>query len=166
MKSFFCFLLLHLAHTLFIQQCVSYLRKEKLGVASFIMLDKMEHLIPDMNAPFNSPEGVPRLFDLVTPSHPRCLPAFYFALRWEEQTITIYGCFVLFCVVYLCIVWSNFVIPPQEHSSVRKFGSGNPDRIWSNSSSSGDSSRASHRYLRYHVWGRLLTSEQQNEHLL
>ena len=65
----------------FIQQCVSYLRKEKLGVASFIMLDKMEHLIPDMNAPFNSPEGVPRLFDLVTPSHPRCLPAFYFALR-------------------------------------------------------------------------------------
>ncbi len=101
-------------------QCVDFLRKQDVGVATFIGLDKMErwrreahgkittygtkspnllifiltiidsilHLVADICCKndllffcFFSPEGVPRLFDLVKAKEEKFLTAFYFALR-------------------------------------------------------------------------------------
>ncbi|CAN6666108.1 structural maintenance of chromosomes protein 4 [Trichomonascus vanleenenianus] len=56
------------------QQCVEYLRKNNLGRAKFILLDRL----PKRNlARIDTPENVPRLFDLITPKHEKFLPAFY-----------------------------------------------------------------------------------------
>uniref|UniRef100_A0A0N5AHP7 Structural maintenance of chromosomes protein n=1 Tax=Syphacia muris TaxID=451379 RepID=A0A0N5AHP7_9BILA len=63
------------------QQCVNFLKKERLGLATFIALDKQEHLKKYMQKPESTPEQVPRLFDLITVTDPKVLPAFYYALR-------------------------------------------------------------------------------------
>lgn len=62
------------------QFCCDLLRKTGAGVATFIMLDKQQHLIDRMN---KNTGGFPadRLFDLVKPKDAKYLPAFYFALR-------------------------------------------------------------------------------------
>jgi structural maintenance of chromosome 4 len=62
------------------QAAVQYLKQHDLGVASFILLDKLEDFTSRMK-PLQTPEGVPRLFDLVRPKHADLSRAFYFALR-------------------------------------------------------------------------------------
>ncbi|KAL6304841.1 RecF/RecN/SMC [Sparassis latifolia] len=56
------------------QACIEYLRKQNVGRASFIVLEKLSgnglNKIP-------TPENVPRLFDLITPKDPRFAPAFF-----------------------------------------------------------------------------------------
>jgi structural maintenance of chromosome 4 len=62
------------------EKCVEYLKKHNLGRATFIMLDKLGYLESNM-APIDTPEGAPRLFDLIKPKNKRFLPAFYLNLR-------------------------------------------------------------------------------------
>lgn len=56
------------------QQCIEYLRKNNLGRANFILLDKLAQR--DLS-PVQTPENVPRLFDLIKPKDSRFAPAFY-----------------------------------------------------------------------------------------
>lgn len=63
------------------QHCVEYLKKHDVGFANFIALEKMERWIPYTQNKINTPENVPRLFDLVSVKDTSLLPAFYFALR-------------------------------------------------------------------------------------
>ena len=60
------------------QQCIDYLRKNNLGRANFILLDRLAKR--DM-APMDTPENVPRLFDLVKPKKDIFQPAFYSVLQ-------------------------------------------------------------------------------------
>lgn len=60
------------------QQCIDYLRKNNLGRANFICLDKLPNR--DMS-PIETPENCSRLFDLVKSKHDRFLPAFYSVLQ-------------------------------------------------------------------------------------
>lgn len=62
------------------QQCIEHLRKHRLGRANFILLNSLE-IKPALMQPIKTPEGVPRLFDLVRPKHERFAPAFYHQLR-------------------------------------------------------------------------------------
>lgn len=60
------------------QQCIDYLRKNNLGRAKFICLDKL----PQSNhRPIDTPENAPRLFDLVKPKNPIFQAAFYSVLN-------------------------------------------------------------------------------------
>ncbi|CAI5494544.1 unnamed protein product [Closterium sp. Naga37s-1] len=63
------------------QACTALLRERQLGVQTFLALDKQQHLVRDMSEKLSTPEGVPRLFDLVQVQDARLLPAFWFALR-------------------------------------------------------------------------------------
>lgn len=56
------------------QACIEHLRKGNIGRASIIVLEKLPPR--DLN-PIQTPEGVPRLFDLIKPKDPRFAPAFY-----------------------------------------------------------------------------------------
>ena len=56
------------------QQCIEYLRKNNLGRANFILLDRLAKR--DMS-PIYTPEDVPRLFDLVKPRNEKIKPAFF-----------------------------------------------------------------------------------------
>jgi structural maintenance of chromosome 4 len=60
------------------QKCVEFLRKNGLGRASFIILDKMRHA---ELRPSYLPAGATRLFDLVKVKAELFLSAFYFALN-------------------------------------------------------------------------------------
>lgn len=60
------------------QQCIEFLKKQNLGRANFICLDKIARR--DM-APIATPDNAPRLFDLIKPKDKRFLPAFYQALN-------------------------------------------------------------------------------------
>jgi structural maintenance of chromosome 4 len=60
------------------QQCIDYLRKNNLGRANFILLDRLPKR--DMSSIY-TPESVPRLFDLVKPKDPKFAPAFYSVLQ-------------------------------------------------------------------------------------
>lgn len=60
------------------QQCIEYLRKNNVGRANFIVLDRLPER--DLNL-ISTPEGAPRLFDLVKPKHPRFAAAFYSVLN-------------------------------------------------------------------------------------
>ena len=60
------------------QQCVEYLRKNSLGRANFILLNQLAQR--DLS-PIETPENVPRLFDLVKSKHERFRPAFYSVLQ-------------------------------------------------------------------------------------
>lgn len=57
------------------QSCIEYLRKQNVGRASFMVLEKL----PSTNSieKITTPENVPRLFDLIKPKEPRFAPAFY-----------------------------------------------------------------------------------------
>ncbi|KAF2481830.1 RecF/RecN/SMC N terminal domain-containing protein [Neohortaea acidophila] len=59
-------------------QCVEYLRKNNLGRANFMLLNQLAQR--DLS-PKDTPEGVPRLFDLVKAKHDRFRPAFYSVLQ-------------------------------------------------------------------------------------
>jgi len=56
------------------QQCIEYLRKNNLGRANFILLDRLAK--KDLS-PITTPENVPRLFDLIKPKNDLFRPAFY-----------------------------------------------------------------------------------------
>lgn len=56
------------------QQCVEYLRKNNLGRANFILLNRLPKR--DLS-PIETPENVPRLFDLVKPQDAKFAPAFF-----------------------------------------------------------------------------------------
>jgi structural maintenance of chromosome 4 len=60
------------------QQCIEYLRKSNLGRAHFILLDRLPHR--DLS-PIQTPENVPRLFDLVKSRDERFRPAFYSVMQ-------------------------------------------------------------------------------------
>lgn len=56
------------------QACIEHLRKGNVGRASFMVLEKLP--VRDLGR-IETPEGVPRLFDLIKPKDPRFAPAFY-----------------------------------------------------------------------------------------
>ncbi|KND02295.1 uncharacterized protein SPPG_02770 [Spizellomyces punctatus DAOM BR117] len=60
------------------QQCIEFLRKQSLGRATFICLDKLKQ---GNREPIDTPERVPRLFDLIKPKHPKYAQAFYQVLQ-------------------------------------------------------------------------------------
>lgn len=60
------------------QQCIEHLRKNNLGYARFILLNKLRNF--NLN-PIHTPNNVPRLFDLVKPKDPKFAPAFYSVLQ-------------------------------------------------------------------------------------
>lgn len=60
------------------QQCINYLRKNNLGRANIILLDRLARR--DLS-PIDTPEGVPRLFDLVKAKDDMFGPAFYSVLQ-------------------------------------------------------------------------------------
>uniref|UniRef100_A0A8C7Y182 Structural maintenance of chromosomes protein 4 n=1 Tax=Oryzias sinensis TaxID=183150 RepID=A0A8C7Y182_9TELE len=62
------------------QKCVTFLKEQNIGVATFIGLDKMKTWEKNM-APIRTPEDCPRLFDMVRVNDDSVRPAFYFALR-------------------------------------------------------------------------------------
>ncbi|XP_030466328.2 structural maintenance of chromosomes protein 4 [Syzygium oleosum] len=62
------------------QACVQLLRKEKLGVATFMILEKQVGLLHKLKEKVSTPEGVPRLFDLIKVQDERMKLAFYAAL--------------------------------------------------------------------------------------
>lgn len=57
------------------QGCIEYLRSQNIGRASFIVLEKLTNTRG--MEPMQTPENVPRLFDLIKPKDPRFAPAFY-----------------------------------------------------------------------------------------
>lgn len=59
------------------QHCVEYLRKNNLGRAKFILLNRLPKR--DLNK-IQTPENVPRLYDLINPKDEKILPAFYSVL--------------------------------------------------------------------------------------
>ncbi|PNF36219.1 hypothetical protein B7P43_G09723 [Cryptotermes secundus] len=63
------------------QKCIEFLKRNDIGRATFIALEKQEHLRQKCRTPINRPEGVPRLFDLIQVEDERVLPAFYYGLR-------------------------------------------------------------------------------------
>jgi structural maintenance of chromosome 4 len=60
------------------QQCIDYLRKNNLGRANFILLDRLSK--KDLS-PIQTPENVPRLFDVVKSKDPKFAPAFYSVMQ-------------------------------------------------------------------------------------
>ncbi|EFN54921.1 hypothetical protein CHLNCDRAFT_134635 [Chlorella variabilis] len=63
------------------QRCVELLRQRQLGVATFLILEKQQHLAGTVREKKQPPEGVKRLFDLVKCPDDRLRVAFYFAMR-------------------------------------------------------------------------------------
>ena len=57
------------------QACIEYLRAQNIGRASFMVLEKLTNTRG--MEPIQTPEGVPRLFDLIKPKDPRFAAAFY-----------------------------------------------------------------------------------------
>ena len=57
------------------QACIEYLRSQNIGRASFIVLEKLSNT--RAMEPIQTPENVPRLFDLIKPKDPRFASAFY-----------------------------------------------------------------------------------------
>ncbi|KAL3378731.1 hypothetical protein AABB24_004580 [Solanum stoloniferum] len=62
------------------QACVELLRSKTLGVATFMILEKQAHYLPKIKEKVRTPEGVPRLFDLVKVRDERMKLAFFAAL--------------------------------------------------------------------------------------
>jgi structural maintenance of chromosome 4 len=60
------------------QQCIEYLRKTNLGRGNFMCLDKFGNR--DLS-PIETPENVPRLFDLIKAKEEKFKPAFYHSLQ-------------------------------------------------------------------------------------
>jgi len=60
------------------QKCLEFLRRHNLGRASFVPLDKMKKGAHDRAV--ETPEGAPRLFDLINPGHVSIAPALFLAV--------------------------------------------------------------------------------------
>lgn len=80
------------------QWCIDFLKKHDIGRATFIGLDKQEHLRKQATTKINTPENVPRVFDLIRVEDARVALAFYYGLRntlvadnLEQATRIAYG---------------------------------------------------------------------------
>ncbi|PSS30465.1 Structural maintenance of chromosomes protein [Actinidia chinensis var. chinensis] len=62
------------------QACVELLRRKNLGVATFMILEKQVDHLPRLKEKVSTPEGVPRLFDLIKVQDERMKLAFFAAL--------------------------------------------------------------------------------------
>ncbi|KAL1809577.1 hypothetical protein ACET3Z_026567 [Daucus carota] len=62
------------------QACVELLRRKNLGVATFMILEKQVNHLSRINEKVKTPEGVPRLFDLITVKDERIKLAFFAAM--------------------------------------------------------------------------------------
>jgi len=62
-------------------RAITFLKTNNLGRGAFLALDKCAFPAERLAKASETPEGVPRLFDLVTPTEARFLPAIYFACR-------------------------------------------------------------------------------------
>jgi len=62
------------------QAVIEFIRREDLGRATCISLQKIREREREMQQPVETPEGVPRLVDLIKPAKPEYAVAFYFAL--------------------------------------------------------------------------------------
>ncbi|XP_017152259.1 structural maintenance of chromosomes protein 4 [Drosophila miranda] len=62
-------------------EAIALLKKYNVGRATFITLEKIEHLRREACSTIDTPENVPRLYDLVKVEDDRVRTAFYFALR-------------------------------------------------------------------------------------
>lgn len=60
------------------QACIEYLCKQNIGRASFIVLEKLSQT--NGLDKIQTPENVPRLFDLIKPKDPKFAPAFFKAV--------------------------------------------------------------------------------------
>lgn len=60
------------------QACIEHLRKNNIGRASFMVLEKLSRA---PTAPTQTPENIPRLFDLIKPKEPKFAPALYKAVQ-------------------------------------------------------------------------------------
>jgi structural maintenance of chromosome 4 len=60
------------------QACIEHLRRNNIGRASFMVLEKLSRVLPK---PAQTPENIPRLFDLITPKEPKFAPALYKAVQ-------------------------------------------------------------------------------------
>ncbi|XP_066938729.1 structural maintenance of chromosomes protein 4 [Macrobrachium rosenbergii] len=63
------------------QQCINFLKKNGIGTATFIALDKQERWRAQCERRMQTPENVPRLFELIRMNDERVKTAFYYALR-------------------------------------------------------------------------------------
>ena len=63
------------------QHCVEFLRKNNVGRATFIILERIQGLATRASQPFACPSGALRLFDLVQPKDAKFAVAFYHALQ-------------------------------------------------------------------------------------
>lgn len=61
--------------------CIEFLKKNNIGSATFVALEKQEKYREIYSQPFKSPENVPRLFDLIKVADDRVKPVFYYALQ-------------------------------------------------------------------------------------
>jgi structural maintenance of chromosome 4 len=60
------------------QKCLEFLRKNNLGRASFVPLEKMKKGAHDRSV--ETPENAPRLFDLISPANFHIAPALFLAV--------------------------------------------------------------------------------------
>ncbi|XP_011138577.1 structural maintenance of chromosomes protein 4 isoform X2 [Harpegnathos saltator] len=63
------------------QACVTFLRQNDIGRATFIPLEKQQRFLSRCSRSIDTPENVPRLFDLIRVEDKRVLPAFYYGLQ-------------------------------------------------------------------------------------
>lgn len=63
------------------ESCISFLRENDLGRATFIPLEKQQRFAQVCRQRINTPENVPRLFDLIKVDDERVLPAFFYSLQ-------------------------------------------------------------------------------------
>ncbi|XP_076766925.1 haspin [Xylocopa sonorina] len=63
------------------QTCITFLRQNDIGRATFISLEKQQHFLSKCKEKISTPENVPRLFDLIRVEDERVLPAFYYSLQ-------------------------------------------------------------------------------------
>ncbi|KZC12771.1 Structural maintenance of chromosomes protein 4 [Dufourea novaeangliae] len=63
------------------QACITFLRQNDIGRATFIPLEKQERLLARCKQKIQTPENVSRLFDLIQVDDERVLPAFYYGLQ-------------------------------------------------------------------------------------
>ncbi|KAG2452715.1 hypothetical protein HYH02_002947 [Chlamydomonas schloesseri] len=61
------------------QRAVEHLRRANAGCATFLILEKQQHLERAANERIDTPEGCPRLFDLIKIKDARLRPAFFYA---------------------------------------------------------------------------------------
>ncbi len=62
-------------------KCIALMKKKEAGRATFCILERQKELAQKCKARIDTPDGVPRLFDLIRPVDERFAPAFYHALR-------------------------------------------------------------------------------------